>query len=750
MDSETVHFYDDSAKELCDRYDGIPSAAARYFALAFPAGGRVLDVGCGSGRDLQALVQAGFDATGVDASEKMLAAAARTRPALAWRLVRDGLPNLTAITADGSFDGVLCWAALMHLPEEVLFDTIFNLRRVLKEGGRLLISTPLERPDVDPVTHRDAQGRLFNQVTPEKFQFLLEKVGFRRLNRWDDKDSLGRAGHSWATQLFVLDGHRSGSLDKIEGILNRDKKDATYKLALFRALAELATTQYHVARWLPGGKVSIDLNLIADKWLEYYWPLFEPGRFIPQRRGEKPICQKPVAFRADLEKLVGLYRNLGGLSGFSLGYRSNVLPASARRLHKVVKSRLGQTIRAGPVFYAGGGGSGTFVYDGRLREVQMDADLWREFSVMGHWISDATILRWAELTSEISEGSIQPSEVINQLLTTAIPEREVQAARSLYAGLPDKVCVWTDQPLTQAFDVDHAIPFALWGNNDLWNLLPAACAVNNQKRDRLPTRDLLRQRKDCLVHYWMRMKSVHPIRFEFEAGRLVGKKGRLIGSWENTLFGAVAEAVEYTAIQRGVERWQPGATRARQTRRNAPNTESAAKPEGLSPVAPHLIVNDPPELEKFTRLVPFYELRAAAGAFGPEQPAVDHRNCPTWVRATGRKLTRDMFALRVEGRSMEPKIPDGSICLFRGGEALAGSREGRIVLVALRDGIDPETGGKLTVKRYSSSKVLDADRIFRHDRIILTPLNREFPAIEIESAGEGELMVCGEFVCVIG
>jgi hypothetical protein len=37
--------------------------------------------------------------------------------------------------------------------------------------------------------------------------------------------------------------------------LNRDKKDATYKPALFRALAELATTSYHAAVWLPEGRI---------------------------------------------------------------------------------------------------------------------------------------------------------------------------------------------------------------------------------------------------------------------------------------------------------------------------------------------------------------------------------------------------------------------------------------------------------------------------------------------------------------
>lgn len=60
---------------------------------------------------------------------------------------------------DGSFDGILCWAVLLYLPVDRLFDTLFNLRRVLRPGGRLLISTPLLGPIVDPTTHRDVDGR---------------------------------------------------------------------------------------------------------------------------------------------------------------------------------------------------------------------------------------------------------------------------------------------------------------------------------------------------------------------------------------------------------------------------------------------------------------------------------------------------------------------------------------------------------------------------------------------------------------
>jgi SAM-dependent methyltransferase/SOS-response transcriptional repressor LexA len=747
MDARTNQYYRDHAANVASAYVAAGSAAARLFPVAFPAGSRVLDIGCGSGRDLSALLEAGCDAMGVDASEAMLREAIRLHPSLASRVTLDTLPLLASIL-DASCDGVLCWAVLMHLPEEHLFDTVFNLRRVLKQGGRLLISTPLTGPVVDPATLRDRDGRLFNGVTPENFRFLLEKAGFRQLNRWDDNDSLGRTDRRWATQLFVLEGSGSSSLDQIEAILNRDKKDATYKPALFRALAELATTSYHAARWLPEGRVAIPIGLIADKWLEYFWPLFESPTFIPQKRGEKPQCLKPVAFRAELDALIALYRSMGGLSGFTVAHRADSMAVDTKALHRRLHSKLCDTIRSGPVHYSGGGGSGTFGYDRLSRCVVMSADLWRELSVMGNWIVDATVLRWAELTADISQGALKPSQIIDQLLTPAIEERDVHGARSVYQALADKVCVWTDRALRIEFDVDHAIPFALWRNNDLWNLLPASPAVNNQKRDRLPSRDLLHSRKDCIVHYWALLRQTHAIRFEFEISKLAGPGLARSGNWENRLFNTVAEAIEFTALQRGVERWQPASFTWIPSIPDGKTAEPApphpAAPD--EPTPPDLIVLDPPQDERFVTCIPFYDVAAAAGAFGPDQPAVDLADHSAWVRVDNLKLDPDMFAIRVTGRSMEPKIPDGSICIFRGGEALAGTREGRIVLVALRDSVDPETGGRLTVKRYHSEKTFDPDGQYAHTRITLNPLNPDFQPIVIGQAEKEALTVVGEFV----
>src|SRR5258706_726574 len=117
MDPRTVHFYEVNAAEVGQRYACAGRVASRYFLVAFVLGATVLDVGCGEGRDLHALIQAGYEGTGVDASENMLQQVRQRYPALAGRIICDSLPNLAKVTVDASYDGVLCSAVLMHLPE---------------------------------------------------------------------------------------------------------------------------------------------------------------------------------------------------------------------------------------------------------------------------------------------------------------------------------------------------------------------------------------------------------------------------------------------------------------------------------------------------------------------------------------------------------------------------------------------------------------------------------------------------------
>ena len=181
-------------------------------------------------------------------------------------------------------------------------------------------------------------------------------------------------------------------------------------------------------------------------------------------------------------------------------------------------------------------------------------------------------------------------------------------------------------------------------------------------------------------------------------------------------------------------------------RGDATGERTAAPPmDGVTETRPRPQIVQPRPEERYVTCVPLVPLKAAAGAFSDPQHVEDDNW--EWVAIDSkRRLRPGMFVAQVVGKSMEPAIPDGSYCLFRA--PVTGTRQGKIVLVQLRDSIDPDNGERYTVKRYLSEKVTDGDS-WRHVRITLKPINPDFQPIEITAAEDGELQVVAEFVEVL-
>ena len=249
MDPQTERYYAAHAAEIAARYANVSGGVDAHFAAAFAPGMRVLDVGAGSGRDVALLLAAGIDAYGVEPCAELRAEGLKRYPQLAGRLGDAGLPHLGQ-PFGGAFDGVLCSAVLMHVPREEVFASAFALRSVLNEGGTLLISVPASRPGIG-ADGRDDRGRLFTSLPEDWLELLFERLGFRLIQKWHAEDALARGGVTWCTLLFRLQYKDTARpVDQVEGVLTRDKKTATYKLALFRALSEIAATEFERATWV--------------------------------------------------------------------------------------------------------------------------------------------------------------------------------------------------------------------------------------------------------------------------------------------------------------------------------------------------------------------------------------------------------------------------------------------------------------------------------------------------------------------
>ena len=169
--------------------------------------------------------------------------------------------------------------------------------------------------------------------------------------------------------------------------------------------------------------------------------------------------------------------------------------------------------------------------------------------------------------------------------------------------------------------------------------------------------------------------------------------------------------------------------------------------DGKAAPHPRLRMVTPAATERYVNCVPLIPLQAAAGAFGDPHDIPDETEW-NWAEVdTARPIRRGMFVAQVVGQSMEPDIPSGSYCLFA--SPVTGTRQGRTVLVQLRDAADPETGQRFTVKRYRSEKTTDEDT-WRNIRIVLEPTNPDFASIELTVDDENSVTVVAELIDVIG
>lgn len=144
--------------------------------------------------------------------------------------------------------------------------------------------------------------------------------------------------------------------------------------------------------------------------------------------------------------------------------------------------------------------------------------------------------------------------------------------------------------------------------------------------------------------------------------------------------------------------------------------------------------------------IPLYNLYAAAGSFSEMQTSKEF----TSIQVPERYAGDGYFAAKVVGESMNRRIPNGSICVFK--HPVTGSRNGKILLVEYYNKQDPDMHSHFTIKTYSSTKSVDSEG-WKHEAILLKPysLDDSYEDIVItqEDLEENNFNVVGEFVKVL-
>ena len=160
------------------------------FLSYVPAGGRILDAGCGSGRDSKAFLNAGYDVVSFDASEEMCRRASEYigKPVLNMRF--------EDVAYEAEFDGIWACASLLHVPVEELPDVLKKMKRALKPGGVLYASFKYGEGTV-------FRGeRQFSDFTETSIVPLFEQAGFEIVSNVVGSDSRpGREDEKWVNVI---------------------------------------------------------------------------------------------------------------------------------------------------------------------------------------------------------------------------------------------------------------------------------------------------------------------------------------------------------------------------------------------------------------------------------------------------------------------------------------------------------------------------------------------------------------------
>ncbi len=173
---------------------------ARFCQMA-PAGGLVLDVGCGPGQYARALESRGLRVVGLDLSPGMLRQAQASETA---GLVCADMRRLPV--ASRCADGCFVCASLLHLPRTQAPRALLEFRRVLRAGGALYVGVK-EGQGEKWVSGREDQARFFVYYQPEEFDRMIQAAGFEIVDGWSNLPGEGQR-HNWINRFAMARGGR--------------------------------------------------------------------------------------------------------------------------------------------------------------------------------------------------------------------------------------------------------------------------------------------------------------------------------------------------------------------------------------------------------------------------------------------------------------------------------------------------------------------------------------------------------------
>jgi len=364
------------------------------------------------------------------------------------------------------------------------------------------------------------------------------------------------------------------TFNNISKIIERDSKSTTYKFALLRGVIDIIqdNSPYIISI---DGRVHMPIGLLIEKWLLYYYPILESKIAIPQINGSSKL-----AFERQFIKVINGYKKRGGFSAFYNDLRKNGIPVDLNGDVYQLSKKLRYTITHMPMKYIGKS-INNFEYsifnckNTKLKKAlnfdveklinsfgsfSIPFEYYEAFKVLGSFINgqDSILFKWAEFSARASNDNLSVNRVLNEVLKRPITERNINQSKKIYSAILQEEgnvhCVWTGKKIMK-YDIDHLIPFSVWKNNDLWNLLPSDSKTNNRKRDKIPSPKIIEKQKDHILYYWDIIYRNQTKRFKKEIQiALLGQDQ--FDTWKVKAISQLQNSCKYLIESRGFTEWE--------------------------------------------------------------------------------------------------------------------------------------------------------------------------------------------------
>lgn len=203
--------YADKAEALFAHYQSHSFEAVHAEVLDYipstPA--RILDIGCGSGRDAAYLARLGHEVTAVEPTAALLSQAISFHRGVAVEWLEDGLPTLASLNSSGrTFDLVILSGVWMHLNEAQRTEGMLNLAHLTHTNSKVIMS--LRHGPVPP-------GRVMFEVGQQETTALAQANGFTTVfakTSESIQEKNRKQGVWWTKLVFQKGSIEKGSIEK--------------------------------------------------------------------------------------------------------------------------------------------------------------------------------------------------------------------------------------------------------------------------------------------------------------------------------------------------------------------------------------------------------------------------------------------------------------------------------------------------------------------------------------------------------